>query len=63
MKSELPKLNYITNYALNKKPPVVSKEFRDFIEKNLELALINENNFLKGFLYHFEAVIGYSKNN
>jgi CRISPR type III-A-associated protein Csm2 len=60
--SELPRLNYHIHNALNKKPPLISKEFCEFVEKNVELAIQSEENFLKGFINHFEAVIGYSKN-
>lgn len=62
VKSELPKLIYHVNSAYNKKPPLISKEFKIFIEKNVDLAIKNENNFQKGFISHFEALIGYSKN-
>jgi CRISPR type III-A-associated protein Csm2 len=60
--SELPRLNYHIHNALNKKPPLISKEFCEFIEKNVEMAIVSEDNFLKGFIIHFESVIGYSKN-
>lgn len=63
VKSELPKLIYHVNSALNKKQPLVSKEFCVFIEKNVELAVEDKANFVKGFIYHFEAVIGFSNNN
>lgn len=61
VKSELPKLIYHINSAFNKK--LVTREFCDFIEKNVELAIVSESNFMKGFICHFEAVIGFSNNN
>lgn len=63
VKSELPRLIYHINSAYNKKPPLVSAEFKMFIEKNVEMAIQDENNFLKGFMNHFEALIGFSNNN
>lgn len=62
VKSELPKLIPHVYNALNKKQPLISKDFSDFIEKNVEKAILNEANFLKGFIVHFESVIAYFKN-
>jgi CRISPR/Cas system CSM-associated protein Csm2 small subunit len=44
--------------AFGKSPPKIPKLFHDFIKSNVA-AVKNEKDFLKGFLPHFEALIGF----
>lgn len=59
VKAELPKVIPHLNNALKK--GLITKSFYDFMEINVELSLINEINFNKGFIPHFEAIIGFSQ--
>lgn len=59
VQAELPKVIPHLNNALKK--GLITNDFYSFMEKNIELALIEEKNFSKGFIPHFEAVIGFSK--
>ncbi len=61
--TDLLKLKSHVNNAANKKPPLVSKQFVSFLEGNISQAIKGEAHFLKGFMVHFEAVIGYFNNN
>ena len=38
---------------------VAPEEFRQFIDRNVELAVQDEESFRKGFLQHFESVLAY----
>lgn len=58
VQAELPKVISHLNNALKKS--LISKDFVTFMEKNVDLAIIEEKNFVKGFIPHFEAVIGFS---
>jgi len=58
VKSELPKLVPLVNKASSRE--LVSSEFVEFVEKNIAQATKSDAHFLKGFMPHFEAVIGYS---
>ncbi len=44
--------------AFGKSPPKIPKLFHDFIKSNVA-AVNNEKDFLKGFLPHFEALVGF----
>lgn len=44
--------------GFNKSPKKIPKLFHDFIKSNVE-TVKNENDFLKGFLPHFEALVGF----
>jgi len=59
VQSELPKLMAHLNSALKK--GLISKDFFTFMDRNIELAIAGEKNFTKGFIPHFEAVIGFSQ--
>lgn len=59
VQAELPKVIAHLNNALKK--GLISNDFVTFLEKNIELAIIEEKNFVKGFIPHFEAVIGFSQ--
>lgn len=59
VQSELPKVIAHLNNALKK--GLISNDFVKFLEKNIDLAIIEEKNFVKGFIPHFEAVIGFSQ--
>lgn len=59
VQAELPKVIPHLNNALKK--GLITNDFYNFMEKNIEAALIEEKNFTKGFIPHFEAVIGFSQ--
>jgi len=59
VQAELPKLIPHLNNALKK--GLISNDFYTFIEKNIEMSLTEEKNFTKGFIPHFEAIIGFSQ--
>jgi CRISPR type III-A-associated protein Csm2 len=44
--------------AFGKMPPKIPQLFHDFIKSNVA-AVKNEKDFLKGFLPHFEALVGF----
>jgi len=44
--------------AFGKMPPKIPELFHDFIKSNVA-AVKNEKDFLKGFLPHFEALVGF----
>ncbi|MBI2806668.1 MAG: type III-A CRISPR-associated protein Csm2 [Planctomycetes bacterium] len=44
--------------AFGKSPPKIPIDFHDFIKSNVA-AVKNEKDFLKGFLPHFEALVGF----
>ncbi|MBI3462701.1 MAG: type III-A CRISPR-associated protein Csm2 [Planctomycetes bacterium] len=44
--------------AFGKNPPKIPELFHDFIKSNVA-AVKNEKDFLKGFLPHFEALVGF----
>ena len=57
--SELLKLVPLLNNAKEKKH--VSNDFYEFFEKNIMEAIKSKDHFQKGFLPHFESIIGYYK--
>jgi len=61
IKVKLQELLPLVNRALNKAKPTVTKDFVNFIEINVKLAIQSAENFKKGFLPHFQALIGYYK--
>jgi CRISPR type III-A-associated protein Csm2 len=38
---------------------VVPEEFQQFIDRNVELAVVDERSFREGFMQHFESVLAY----
>lgn len=46
--------------AFSKSPPKIPELFHDFIKSNVA-AVKNEKDFLKGFLPHFEALVGFGR--
>ncbi|MDH7604076.1 MAG: hypothetical protein QHH13_04170 [Melioribacter sp.] len=60
VKVSLWKLISYSNDALGRKK--ISEKFQLFLYKNINLATLNPNNFLKGFMQHFEAFIGFFRN-
>jgi CRISPR type III-A-associated protein Csm2 len=44
--------------AFGKSPPKIPELFHDFVKSNVA-AVKNEKDFLKGFLPHFEALVGF----
>ncbi|MCF8266265.1 MAG: type III-A CRISPR-associated protein Csm2 [Melioribacteraceae bacterium] len=57
--SELLKLIPLLNNARGKDH--VTNEFYDFFEANVNQAIKSENHFLRGFIPHFESLIGFYK--
>lgn len=57
-KVEFLKLDVVAADAFGKKDKKIPKLFHDFIQKNVS-AVRDENDFLKGFLPHFEALVGF----
>ncbi len=57
VKARIYRLAPLAANAVNKEkvPPI----FKDFIEKNLQVATKDEKSFLQGFLLHFESLVGY----
>jgi CRISPR type III-A-associated protein Csm2 len=45
--------------AYTKKPPKIPTEFKDFIDENVG-RIHNEEDFLRGFMKHFEALMGFA---
>jgi hypothetical protein len=51
-------LDIVAADAFAKSPPKIPELFHDFIKSNVA-AVKNEKDFLKGFLPHFEALVGF----
>jgi len=58
VKRDILKLSEFANYANSRKN--IPEVFRMFIQKNIE-TIKTENDFRKGFLEHFQAVVAYYK--
>jgi hypothetical protein len=58
VQAELPKVIPHLNNALKK--GLISNDFYKFMEVNVDMALEKEEYFSKGFIPHFEALIGFS---
>ncbi len=56
--TEFMKLDVSVADAFGKSPPKVPEVFRDFIQKNVA-AVKTKEDFLEGFLPHFEALVGF----
>jgi hypothetical protein len=52
------KLDIAASDAFGERPPKIPRIFHDFIQRNVA-AVHSADDFLKGFLPHFEAVIGF----
>jgi CRISPR type III-A-associated protein Csm2 len=50
----------LANYATNKEEGKVPVAFKNFIERNIELALENRDNFV-AFVEHFQSIVAYFK--
>jgi CRISPR type III-A-associated protein Csm2 len=59
--SELLKLIPLMENSRGKKH--ITDEFYDFFERNVEEAVKSPNHFQKGFMAHFESIIGFYKHN
>jgi len=55
---EIKKLDYAADDGFGKRPPKIPALFHDFICRNVA-AIKEENDFLRGFLPHFEALMGF----
>lgn len=62
VETELPKLIPFLYSAKNRNTALISEEFLIFMETNIKMAIKNEKNFLKGFMPHFEALMGFYNN-
>ena len=52
------KLDHAAADALGKEKPKIPKIFHDFIQRNVAV-VGSEKDFLKGFMPHFEALVGF----
>jgi CRISPR type III-A-associated protein Csm2 len=59
VKADIKQLSAKAAYAVGR--GVVPPVFKDFIDRNVELALQSPEAFRKGFVRHFEAVIAFSR--
>lgn len=57
---EVKKLDVAAADGAAKRPPKIPPLFHDFIRRNVN-AIKCENDFLKGFLPHFEALVGFGQ--
>jgi len=53
------KLDVASADALGKRPPKIPRLFHDFVRTNVA-AVRSERDFLRGFLPHFEALVGFA---
>jgi hypothetical protein len=58
IRTEIYTLDRAAADGLAKSPPKIPKLFHDFIRRNVA-AIKKDDDFLKGFLPHFEAIIGF----
>jgi CRISPR type III-A-associated protein Csm2 len=58
VEADFRKIDVAAADAFGKKPPKIPRLFHDFIRCNVA-AVKSEDDFLKGFLPHFEALVGY----
>lgn len=59
VRPQLYRLRALTARDVNRQ--VVTKEFQEFMDRNLELAERDERNF-RGFLEHFQSILAYARN-
>lgn len=59
VESKINEIIPLITYAKNKS--VISEEFEKFIQENLQLALLDINNFNCGLIPHFQSLVAYSK--
>ena len=57
VKSDIYSLKRDAAYAVGR--GVVKENFKEFIDRNVELAAQDEKNFRKGFIEHFQSVLAY----
>ncbi|GJQ27109.1 MAG: hypothetical protein HBSAPP02_21410 [Phycisphaerae bacterium] len=57
---EVKKLAIAASDGVSKSPPKIPTLFHDFIQRNVD-AIKSEKDFLKGFLPHFEALVGFGQ--
>lgn len=57
-REQLLRLDVFGADALGKQPPKIPQMFHDFVRRNVERA-ITEEQFLRGLLPHFEALLGF----
>lgn len=57
---EVKKLDIAAADAAAKQPPKIPGLFHDFIRRNID-KIRNEKDFLRGFLPHFEALVGFGQ--
>ena len=57
---DVKKLDIAAADALAKSPPKIPALFHDFVRRNVE-AIHDKDDFLRGFLPHFEALVGFGQ--
>lgn len=57
IQAEITKLKPETFRQVGRK--LISEDFRHFIDRNVDLAVQNKDNFVRGFIPHFAAVLGF----
>jgi len=57
IRSDIHALKRDAAYAVGR--GVVKEEFKEFIDRNVELAVLDEDSFRKGFIEHFQSVLAY----
>ena len=57
VKADILSLKRDSAYAVGRE--VAPREFMEFIDANIECALLSEKNFTQGFMGHFESVLAY----
>jgi len=57
---EVKKLDVAAADAAAKQPPKIPALFHDFIRRNVD-KIKSRNDFLRGFLPHFEALVGFGQ--
>ena len=56
------KILSFAQYANSRRPPAIPHTFKDFLDQNVQRVIASDNPreaFLKGFIPHFEALIGF----
>ncbi len=57
IQAEITKLRHETYRQVGRK--LVSEDFKRFVDRNVDLAVQNKDNFVRGFIPHFVAVLGF----
>ncbi|MGH9396300.1 MAG: type III-A CRISPR-associated protein Csm2 [Terriglobia bacterium] len=58
-KSKIAMLSSYAAYRAGKKDPTIPRSFQEFIDENVQ-KVQKEDDFLKGFMQHFEGLLGFA---